>query len=209
VTSLFKASSEWEVLGLGNSRAKGDVLKVDLLDFAAMQKVVESFRPDVIVHTAAERRFQVCEEDKERSRKLNVEVTKQLAILTKKIGGWLLYISTDYLFDGTNPPYAESAKPNPLNEYGRQKRDAGRAAREHDWGCGVLRVPLLYGKVETLNESGVSAILKMILEKKPAKLDHWQVFFDFERFFFFFFLFFFFVSRFAVRRWWMMWQMRF
>jgi S-adenosylmethionine synthetase len=154
---------------------QGAVLRVDLLDSEAVTKVVCSFRPHVIVHCAAERRIDRCEKDP-KSRELNVEVTRLLSRLAKQQGAWLLFISTDYLFDGTSPPYRESDTLNPLNEYGRQKRDAGMAARGEDWGCGVLRVPLLYGAVETLDESGVSAILAQLLATtENVALDNWQI----------------------------------
>ena len=133
-------------------------MRIDLNDFEAVTKLVTSLKPDVIVHAAAVRRADFCERDKEGSRRINVECTRLLASLCKKLQGWLLFISTDYVFDGTKPPYSEGSMTNPLNElvfcdafalflkkhrYGRQKRDAEIQAREADWGCGVLRVPLL------------------------------------------------------------------
>ncbi len=168
VVKEFASSGKWEVQGVGNTRAKGEILRVDLLDEDATSKIVESFKPDVILHAAAERRIDQCEKDP-LARKLNVDVTRHLARLAKKHGAWLLFISTDYLFDGRAPPYSESSPLNPLNEYGRQKRDAGMAAREEDWGCGVLRVPLLYGDVEKLDESGASGLLAHLLDKVIAR----------------------------------------
>ena len=38
-----------------------------------------------------------------------------------KVGAWVLFISTDYVFDGKNPPYAVGDQPNPLNKYGKSK----------------------------------------------------------------------------------------
>jgi dTDP-4-dehydrorhamnose reductase len=132
VVRIFSQSEVWEVQGIALTRAKGPILGVDLLDDGATTKIVETFKPDVIVHTAAERRIEVCESDP-RSRELNVEATRRLARLAKKHGAWLLFVSTDYLFDGKAPPYREGDVLNPLNEYGLQKRDAGIAAREEDW----------------------------------------------------------------------------
>lgn len=82
-------------------------MKVDLRDFEAVAKIVETFKPHVIVHTAAERRIEACEKDVEGTRMLNVELTRHLATLTKKYKAWLLFISTDYVFDGKKPPYSE------------------------------------------------------------------------------------------------------
>jgi len=176
VVEAFAKDPEWHVKGVGLSRAEGDTVKLDLLDFEAVTELVRSYRPDVIVHAAAERRLPVCEQDPEGTRRLNVETTRHLARCSKQFKSWLLFISTDYIFDGTSPPYAESALPRPLNEYGRQKRDAAMAAREADWGCGELRVPLLYGPVERVDESGLSKILQLIVDRRtPAALCDWQI----------------------------------
>lgn len=104
--AVRRAFADWDVIALGLSRSGGEVLRVDLLDEAAASKVVESFRPHVIVHCAAERRLDRCEKDPQ-SLRLNVGATRLLARLAKKHGAWLLFISTDYLFDGTKPPYRE------------------------------------------------------------------------------------------------------
>jgi len=129
----------------------------------------------VIVHCAAERRLERVQADTDQSRRLNVDCTRLLAKLCKENNCWLLFISTDYVFDGTEPPYTNAARTNPLNEYGRQKRDAELAAREADWGCGVLRVPLLYGPVNDLDESQVSAVLHDVLGKNPVAYDNLQI----------------------------------
>jgi len=51
----------------------------------------------------------------------NKHLTSDVLCIVVKIGAWVLYISTDYVFDGKNPPYKEDAQPNPLNKYGVSK----------------------------------------------------------------------------------------
>lgn len=50
-----------------------------------------------------------------------MDCNKIIWYILESIGAWVLYISTDYVFDGTSPPYNEDAKPNPLNKYGQSK----------------------------------------------------------------------------------------
>jgi S-adenosylmethionine synthetase len=163
------------VIGVGSTRAKGDIIRCDLNDFDAITKLVGSLKPQVIVHCAAERRLENVQRDPVASRRLNVDVPRLLAQLCKQHFCWLLLISTDYVFDGKNPPYSTSAPTHPLNEYGVQKRDAELAATEADWGTGVLRVPLLYGAVQSLDESNVSSMVENLLCKTPIAYDNVQV----------------------------------
>ena len=60
--------------------------------------------------------------DKEASWKLNVALPGHLAKLSKELGAVLIYISTDYVFDGLNPPYQVTDKTSPLNDYGNYFR---------------------------------------------------------------------------------------
>ena len=106
-----------------------------------------------LIHCAAERRPDVAEADPTRASDLNEKVTQRLSALAKELGFGLVYISTDYVFDGARPPYDVEDEPNPLNLYGRLKRggeEAVLAVRkemlEEDLKGKeliVLRVPLL------------------------------------------------------------------
>lgn len=114
-------------------------------------------KPHVIVHCAAERRPDVVERHTEAAMNLNVNACTTLA---KEAGWWsigtlldrvknvifptkvlsnpfstagifLIYISTDYVFDGRNPPYGENDAPNPLNLYGKSKLEGEREILRH------------------------------------------------------------------------------
>ncbi|TFY63329.1 hypothetical protein EVG20_g6358 [Dentipellis fragilis] len=151
IYAAFKQAPEGHtVLGLAHSRASGNLKALDLLKADEVDALVREFKPDWIVHCAAERKPDVAEkvcvlfvlhamtalpwkrtysahwhlsQDPEGTQKLNVSVPEHLAKLAKELGSTLIYISTDYVFDGTSPPYVPSARTNPLNIYGRTKRD--------------------------------------------------------------------------------------
>ncbi|XP_042338184.1 methionine adenosyltransferase 2 subunit beta-like, partial [Plectropomus leopardus] len=88
-------------------------------------------------------------------------------------GALFLYISTDYVFDGRNPPYGEDDCPNPLNVYGRSKLEGERETLRHSPGAVVLRVPVLFGEVESVTESVVTSLwLKVQETNESCTLDH-------------------------------------
>ena len=113
-----------------------------------MRDFILAQQPKVIVHAAAERRPDVSAEQPEQVLALNVESTRHLAQCAKEVGAYLIYISTDYVFDGTQPPYEVDDQPSPLNFYGETKLAGERALAEVMDDYAVLRVPVLYGQVE-------------------------------------------------------------
>lgn len=168
------AVGKWEVLGLAYSRARESLQKVDLCDPAQVEDVLTQFHPDVVVHCAAERRPDVVENQKDKTVALNVSATQILAEQCGKRNVYLLYISTDYVFDGKAPPYLPSAPTNPINTYGLTKRDGENVVLQNE-GFGVLRVPVLYGPLESLSESAVTTLFSLVQDPtKPAKVSDYE-----------------------------------
>lgn len=60
-------------------------------------------------------------------KKLKINHQNIILSISEKVGAWVLFISTDYVFDGKNPPYNEDAIPNPLNKYGISKLEGEQA----------------------------------------------------------------------------------
>ena len=108
-------------------RGKYDVLECDLhncniLDFNQIEDFVSSYRPNVIIHTAAYTNVDQAETDKEAALRLNETGTKYVATAAKQCHARLIHISTDYVFDGTKTsPYTEEDIPHPLGVYGTTK----------------------------------------------------------------------------------------
>lgn len=168
------AGGKWEVLGLAYSRARENLRKVDLCDPVQVEKVLTQFHPDVVVHCAAERRPDIVNNQRDKAEALNVNATQILAELCSKRNIYLLYISTDYVFDGKDPPYVPSAPTNPINAYGLTKRDGEGVVLQHA-GLGVLRVPVLYGPLESLGESAVTTLFSLVRDPtKPAKVSDYE-----------------------------------
>ncbi len=171
--ALMKAFEGEEALGLALSRAAGPLKKVDLTDRGALEECIGSFRPEVIVHSAAIRKPDICQNDPELTRLINVGATEWIAEAADECGAWVLYLSTDYVFDGTAPPYDIGDEPNPVNVYGKTKLEGERALLGRSPHCAVLRVPILYGPVESLGESAITIIAEQVLSKESAGIDAW------------------------------------
>lgn len=172
----FEGEGSWQVLGLAFSRATEKLKKVDLTNIESVTQVINDFKPSVVIHSAAERRPDVVEKREEDTKNLNVIATRNLCKAAASVGAWVLYISTDYVFDGKNPPYSETAEPSPLNKYGQSKLDGEKATLETSADNSVLRVPILYGEVEYLGESAVT-----VLFEKVKVTDSQCVMSDYER----------------------------
>jgi len=176
--AMMRVFDDCDLVGIVLNRtvpSKHEVLKIDLRDSQKVREKVLQFRPDVIVHCAAERRPDNCEKNPDATFSLNVEATENLAKVAQEIDSWILYISTDYVFDGTNPPYSPNAEPNPLSHYGKTKREGEVAVWKNHKCAGVLRIPILYGPIESLEESAVTILAKAVIEKKPIQIDDWQI----------------------------------
>lgn len=158
----FRSSSDWEVLGLAFSRARDGLAQVDLSDKEATAETINKFKPDVIIHSAAERSVDVVEKQPEKAKKINLDGTRNVCEAAAAVNAWVLFISTDYVFDGKNPPYKVTDEPNPLNLYGKSKMEGEKITLDVNSDNGVLRVPILYGEVETLKESAVTVLFSKV-----------------------------------------------
>ena len=171
----FSFYNQFKVLGLALNRSRDTNIKLNLLDFKSVIEFISDCKPNYIIHAAAERRPDICENNPEMANKLNILATENLTKVAKVVGAWILYISTNYVFDGKAPPYKPNSKTNPLNNYGKSKLGGEKAMwRNLDDAC-VLRLPILYGQVENIEESSVTAIAKIIKCNSEIEVDNWAI----------------------------------
>jgi dTDP-4-dehydrorhamnose reductase len=179
---LGRQQRDWQLVQTTFSRPGPHSVPLDIRDAAAVTQFIDRERPDAIVIAAAERRPDVCEHDPALARALNVEAVRTIASAAQRHGAWVLSVSTDYVFDGTQPPYRHDAAPSPINAYGRSKLEGEQALVEStDLGC-VLRLPLLFGPIVGWQESAVTSLVPAIVastrgapEAKAAVMDAWAI----------------------------------
>ena len=181
VMGRFAAEESFETVGLCHSRTGAGLVRADLSHIDAVGPLMDSIAPDVIVHTAAIRKPDEFAADETAARRLNVDATAALAQWTASHpGAFLVYMSSDYAFDGTNPPYVPESPTHPINGYGVSKVEGEVLVRNAVADrSAILRVPILWGDVETLDESSVTTVAKSVLamrtEKGERVFDDWAI----------------------------------
>jgi len=131
---------------------RGDLLPIDLpehdiTDLTRTVASIQAFAPDVVIHTAAITDVDGCERDPDLAYRVNVIGTRNVAVAALQAGCPIVYISTDYVFDGAKPsPYREYDAPNPLSVYARTKEAGERVVRHHAPAHYVVRIAWLYGQ---------------------------------------------------------------
>ncbi len=134
---------------------------------------VAILRPEWVVHAAAATDVDRCEGEPERAMAVNAEGTRRVAEGCRRAGAGLVYLSTDYVFDGSKgSPYAEWDHPAPLNVYGRSKLEGEHASRNVAPRWTIVRTAWLYG---VHGRNFVKAILVKATAGEPLQVVNDQV----------------------------------
>ncbi len=118
------------------------VIQVDLTSPGAVEKALDESQPDWVIHCAALASIDECEANPTLARKLNTELSVEIASHVAKGGARLLHISTDAVFDGRRGNYSEEDTPNPLSTYARTKFEAEQLVLHMNPQAIVARVNL-------------------------------------------------------------------
>lgn len=165
-------------IGLCHSRPTPSLRVADLTNLDSIPDLLDDIQPDAILHTAAIRKPDQFAAHPDSAYALNVHATQALAQwVAAHPSTHLTYVSSDYVFDGSSPPYAPSDPIHPINAYGQSKADGEIALRSLiPTQSAILRVPVLYGNVASLDESSVTSVILDILHRPaPVTLDHWAI----------------------------------
>lgn len=149
-----------------------DVADGDLSTPGGAAAAIEAHRPDMVIHTAAWTDVDGCERDPARAWRMNALATRLVAGACRRLGARLVYISTDYVFDGVlGRPYAEEDPPCTINVYGETKL-AGELAAATVGEYLTVRTQWLFGPGRS---NFVEAILRKALrgEALTVVADQW------------------------------------
>lgn len=123
-----------------------DIDVMNITDAKSVKLVLEKEKPDVVIHCAAYTNVDKAEEDLKTAELINVTGTENVAEVCGKLGITMVYISTDYVFDGEkDEPYEPDDRTNPLNNYGITKFEGEEAVRSLCDKYIVARTSWLYG----------------------------------------------------------------
>lgn len=140
---LRRADAAWNALGTCHSRPGEGLVPLDIRDADAVMRLVREEGVTHVIHAAAIRSPDACLADPDLARAVNVDGSRHLAGAAQAAGAHFLYVSTDYVFPGVEPPYREDDPPDPVNLYGRTKLGGEGAAAAVDRHT-VVRIPALY-----------------------------------------------------------------
>jgi len=113
--------------------------RLDIRDAAAVARTLAAWEPQVVIHTA------YAKETPEALETVTVQGTAHVAAACRAQGARLIHLSTDQVFDGENPPYSESARPNPLTQYGQAKLRAEQLVQQILPRTTIVRTSLIWG----------------------------------------------------------------
>ncbi|MEK6843472.1 MAG: SDR family oxidoreductase, partial [Candidatus Micrarchaeota archaeon] len=114
-------AKDFDLVGTYFSNNKENMLKLDLTDKENLNLVMESTRPSIVILSSALTNVDFCETHPLEAKNMNEDAVKSVSDECNKLGAKLVYLSTDFVFDGNDGPYTEEDIPNPISIYGRTK----------------------------------------------------------------------------------------
>lgn len=148
---------------------------VDILNPHQISQEIEKFNPDGVINFAAYTNVEDAEKDKDNKEgicyQINVNGAKNVAEACKKQGKYLVYISTEYVFDGQKElsSYNEEDSPNPINWYGLTKYLGEKVVSESGSKSVIVRISMPYTVQYELKKDVVRFFLEQLKAKKPLK----------------------------------------
>ncbi|MEM2117718.1 MAG: dTDP-4-dehydrorhamnose reductase [Candidatus Bathyarchaeia archaeon] len=144
ITSLTK--NRYKIIPLYNTRPlHPNSIKLNITNLSETLTLFDKLRPNVVIHTASETNVDKCETEKEHAWRVNFEGTRNITLACARANAKLVYISTDYVFDGEKGNYTEQDKPNPINHYGLTKLEGEQQVTKNCKNYAILRTSVLYG----------------------------------------------------------------
>ena len=191
---VFEADGVHEIIATDAVATDGDPASpLDITDRDAVLAAVTSTEPDQIVHPAAMTAVDRCEDEADLAYRINAVGTRHVAEAARRVGARVLYVSTDYVFDGTkDSPYLEWDQTNPQSVYGASKLagegelDPGSTIVRTSWVCGrygqnmvktILRVAAEHPELAfvddqighpTFASDLASMIHRLVTERRPG-----------------------------------------
>jgi len=165
---LFGHTTDFEVLHTSHHRNFNldsglfDYTQLDITNRGDVKSLVTSYRPDIIINTAAISSVDICEQQRDAAWRVNVSGIEHLTVASRLIGAKVIHLSTDYVFDGKNGPYREADRVNPINYYGKTKLAGENALLVGGVPHAILRVILLFGSGVNLKNNFATWVISSL-----------------------------------------------
>jgi len=136
---------KWNIMGTHCSHECVGLSYLDVRDENSIKKAFNFFEPEVVVMAGGITNVDLCTLKPKLSKDVNIKGTLNLVKKIKAYNSKLIYVSTDYIFDGENGPYKENDKPNPINMYGKTKLESENIIKSKLKDYLIVRTAQLYG----------------------------------------------------------------
>jgi dTDP-4-dehydrorhamnose reductase len=147
-----------------------DWIPFDLRNTTGLDRIFDSAQPDVFIHAAAMTNVRECEANRHEAMKVNIKATERIAEQCERNNVYLIYISTDLVFDGLRGNYSEEDSTNPISFYARTKRVAEEVVQSFVPHHTIVRMALLYGPPAPHSRSFLGWMGDGFREGKPVTL---------------------------------------
>ncbi len=153
----FSRYGRYDVLATGRDERprfgnlSAGYVRLDILRRADIEGLFADFTPHVVIHAAAMTNVDACERERALCWRTNVQATQYIIRACERYDSKLVFLSTDFVFDGQNGPYREDDLPNPVNYYGASKLTAENEVRASLLNWAIVRTALLYGTARNVN----------------------------------------------------------
>jgi len=137
---------------------------LDITHGSELIDAIIELHPRYIINTAAMTGVDLCENQKEACWRVNVLAVESMAKGARKIGAQLVHVSSDYVFNGKNPPYSENDRTDPLGYYGKSKLASENALRGSDISYTIVRTQVVFGVAPSIRPNFVDFILAKLEE---------------------------------------------
>lgn len=143
-------------------------VSMDVCSKTDIDKVINQYNPDCVIHTAAMTNVDQCETEKEACDLLNIDAVDFLVDACNANNCHFVHVSTDFIFDGENGPYLEDAEAKPISYYGESKLKAEEIVITKSKSWAILRTVLVYGITEGMSRSNIILWVKNSVESKKS-----------------------------------------
>ena len=123
----------------------GDSVKMDLKNHEMISSVLTEKKPEIVIHLGAMTGVDLCEKERTSASEINTKATEIIAKECSKLNSFLVYVSTDYVFDGNLGMYKEDDVTNPLGFYGKSKLEGEKVVQNFSTNWCIARTSTPFG----------------------------------------------------------------
>jgi dTDP-4-dehydrorhamnose reductase len=175
VVETFKRESEYEILFCDLIGVDEGGFTLDITDHEKVMDAIASYKPSVIVNTAAFTNVDLAETEREVAYKINATAVGYLAEAANVFNSKLVHISTDYVFDGMKGSYSEESLPDPLSYYGKTKLAGENLVKSKVKNHAILRTQVLYGFGRKVKKNFVLWVVEKLASHEAIRVVDDQV----------------------------------